>query len=788
MDTRLFRRISVILGGLFILGAACMEGAKAPSKSPNGALAPGASGDLGKKESGAFRVVFAGPQGEASEVSELSLVFSRPLRKLELAGAPPPPLSISPNTPGRWLWVGTHALHFVPETPHLLGSTRYVITVPAELRALDGATLGSAFHFDFTTPRPKLVDSEPSAGSRGLEPNTVFTLHFNQAIDADKFRSFTTLRAEHAGKAEALAFSVLRPDPSEPKRLEVRPARPLPLDARILLTTSEALTGLEGPLPVGAAIEIPVETYGPLSVVSVNCDRETPHGKCRPGGAWSLELSNAVTLKDLRRALSITPGVPLHFEDWTDESTPVSYLSIAAPFQAGRAYTIHVNGDLHDVHGQRLGKTYAEDLAIDDYFPAVEIGVTGALLDPRVATSLPIGSVNVPSYVLSSASLSAEDALRLSNESEPEQRWQLLRSLKSLQQRSVSPRAPTNRIGKESVDLGAILGDAKRGPLVLGVEYQRHPKDYRSPETFKIVKLTDLAITAKLSVDGSLVWVTRISNGEPVAKASLRVLGASGDHHYETDAQGIALIPARDFQPKLEEPGGDADSVLVAKSGDDWTYESVRDYLSPWRFSVPFDLSGKKQSYGLIFTERGIYRPGDDVQVKGIVRRELPSGKQNPAGDELELALYSPDAEEMQKQTVKLSRYGTFAAHLKVPETGHLGSWQVRAKSANEDCPLRVLRRFGVSAVGVQGGSRQRPTELRARRHRALDRTWRLPVRSAHGQGGRARYGVARTELLRGAARGGLCDDRCGVPRRSRRSLARLRSALFAEREARRAR
>jgi uncharacterized protein YfaS (alpha-2-macroglobulin family) len=706
--------MSVILGGLFILGAACMEGTKAPSKSPNGALAPGASGGLGKKESGAFRVVFAGPQGEASEVSEVSLVFSRPLRKLELAGALPPPLSISPNVPGRWLWVGTRALHFVPETPHLPGATQYVVTVPGDLRALDGTPLGAAFHFDFTTSRPKLVDSEPSAGARGLEPNTIFTLHFNQPIDPDKFHALSKLSAVHGGKTEALAFTAVRPDPSETKRLEVRPVRSLPIDAHITLTTADTLTGLEGPLPLGAAIEIPVETYGPLSVTSVNCDRETQHGKCRPGGAWSLELSNEVKLKDLKRALSITPAVPLHFENWTDESTPVSYLSIAAPFQAGSAYTIHLSGDLRDVHGQKLGKSYAEDLAIDDYFPAVEIGVTGALLDPRVATSVPIGSVNVKSYQLTSASLSAEDALRLSSENNPDQRWQLFQSLKNARKRSVAPGAPTNRISKEGLDLGSILGDARRGVVAIGVEYQRHPKDYRSPESFKIVKLTDLAITAKLSVDGSLVWVTRVSSGEPVAKASLRVLGISGDHRYETDAQGIALIPARDFQPKLDDPGGDADALIVAQSGNDWTYENVRNYLSPWRFSVPFDLSGKKKSYGLIFTERGIYRPGDQVQVKGIVRRELASGNENPAGEELELALYSPDAEETQKKTVKLSRFGTFAAELKVPETGHLGGWQIRATSSGDNA---IYESFDVSEyrpsefkVGVES---ERPSYVR---------------------------------------------------------------------------
>ncbi|HEY1534054.1 MAG TPA: hypothetical protein VGF76_08540, partial [Polyangiaceae bacterium] len=505
--------LSVILGGLFIFGAACMEGAKAPVKSANGALAPGAVSGSAKGGGGAFRVVFAGPQGEASEVSELSLVFSRPLRKLELAGAPPPALTVSPPIAGRWLWVGTHALHFVPETPHLPGATEYVVSAPAELRALDGATLGTAYQFKFSTPRLKLVDSMPGEGARSLEPNTIFTLHFNQAVDPERLRALAKLTAVYGGKTEALAFTVLRPDPSEPKRLELHPSRPLPIHAQLTLAVSETLTGLEGPLNMGTAIEVPVETYGPLTVNSVNCDRQTPHEQCSPGGAWSLELSNPVPLKDLKRALSITPPIALRFENWTDESTPVTYLSIAAPFQAGQKYTLSVSRDLRDVHGQTLGTSYAKALAIDDYFPAVEIGVQGKLLDSRAATAIPIGSVNVNHYVLSSAALTPENAFALEHETNLRQRFQFFQGLPQAHQQSVVPGTRLNHISKENLGLSTVLGATARGAVAIGVEYEHHPKDYRSLETFKIVKVTDLALTAKLSRDGSLVWVTRLSSG-----------------------------------------------------------------------------------------------------------------------------------------------------------------------------------------------------------------------------------------------------------------------------------
>src|SRR5262249_12628969 len=155
--------------------------------------------------------------------------------------------------------------------------------------------------------------------------------------------------------------------------------------------------------------------------------------------SWSLEMSNSVPLKDLKRALSITPAVPLRFENWTDDSTPVSYLSINAPFRAGTKYTLRLAADIKDVHGQSLGRAFAQDMATDDYFPAVELGVQGHLLDPRSASTVPVGSLNVTSYKLSTAALTAQDALALSNEDEPDKRWEVFRGLKQARVRSITP-------------------------------------------------------------------------------------------------------------------------------------------------------------------------------------------------------------------------------------------------------------------------------------------------------------------------------------------------------------
>ncbi|HMJ16320.1 MAG TPA: MG2 domain-containing protein, partial [Polyangiaceae bacterium] len=93
--------------------------------------------------------------------------------------------------------------------------------------------------------------------------------------------------------------------------------------------------------------------------------------------------------------------------------------------------------------------------------------------------------------------------------------------------------------------------------------------------------------------------------------------------------------------------------------------------------NVPVDVSGKQSSYGLLFTERGLYRPGDAVQVKGIVRVEQPSGNALPSARSLTLELHSPEGDLVGKQSLTLTRFGTFAASLKLPRSAELGSWSV---------------------------------------------------------------------------------------------------------------
>jgi hypothetical protein len=286
------RRSQVGLAVILLVIAACVQGSGGmPSVVPQGTLGLAAEERGGNGAHGPLRVVHAAPRGDAAQASQVSIVFDRPLRALELAGdETPPPVRIEPPVSGAWRWVGTRALLFAGESGRLKGATRYVVEVPRGVRALDGTALEQAYRFEFTTPRPALARANPDTGGEGVTPETLIDLWFNQAIDPDALARASKLSASRAGRDRQLKFRVTRPDAAAPKHLRVQPIGGLPVHSQIQFTIADDLKGLEGELVAGKTKTISFSTYGPLAVERIECPRESPQHRCTPGGGLGLVL------------------------------------------------------------------------------------------------------------------------------------------------------------------------------------------------------------------------------------------------------------------------------------------------------------------------------------------------------------------------------------------------------------------------------------------------------------------------------------------------------------------
>jgi len=297
------------------LGMACLQGNRPPEVAPRGTLGIGAGDEAAAVDTrGAFGVVFASPRGETLDPPEVSLVFNRPMRPLDLAGEESAsPATIEPAVPGRWGWVGTNALTFVPEK-HLPRATSFVVRVPAGTKALDGTALDKPFELRFSTAPPKITSVEPYDGASDLRPDAKFTLRFNQPVGIPEIERAVTLTAG----SEKRTFSVRRPDPENEQLAEIVPRAPLPLDTAIELT-AKGIGGTEGPMRSKEEATYSFTTYGPLSVKELPCDHDTPHGRCAPDGGIGIYLSNRVKLAELKKAVRFEPKIDVTWPSWLDD-------------------------------------------------------------------------------------------------------------------------------------------------------------------------------------------------------------------------------------------------------------------------------------------------------------------------------------------------------------------------------------------------------------------------------------------------------------------------------------
>ena len=211
----------------------------------------------------------------------------------------------------------------------------------------------------------------------------------------------------------------------------------------------------------------------------------------------------------------------------------------------------------------------------------------------------------------------------------------------------------------EAVDLGTYLED-RRGVFLLKVQgWDPATKDPTGPEDTRLILVSDLGVIAKRAADGSHdVFVQSIQTGAPSAGALVRVLGRNGLQvaTATTDATGRAWFPSLNELRREKTP-----VVFLVSAGRDSSflpYERYDRQLDVSRFDVGgVSETGEAQALGAyLFSDRGVYRPGDAMHVGVIVRKRDWSS--DFAGLPLQAEVIDPRGMVVKKQNLKLSSSG----------------------------------------------------------------------------------------------------------------------------------
>ncbi|RVU05944.1 alpha-2-macroglobulin [Novosphingobium umbonatum] len=467
------------------------------------------------------------------------------------------------------------------------------------------------------------------------------------------------------------------------------------------------------------------------------CSRANGNAACSPITAATLSFTSPVDRRmALAARLTLADGsvrLP-HVRDTDKSALEVDTIRFDGPFPALSRATLTLPADLHDLSGRRLSNAAR--------FP---LPVKFAAEPPLVKFAAPFGIIEASDPVLPVTVRAVEPALggkitsiagqstRLANDDAKIAAW--LRKLEEAENSDytkVNEGKPNERLINHTRDR-ALLGPASpTGPIkpislplpgkgrdfeVVGIPLAGrgfHIVEYASPVLGAALLgrpapryvatgalVTDMAVHFKWGRESSLVWVTSLSSGRPVAGALVRVSDSCTGRQMaqgSTDAHGLFSIG-----PVLPNPGiggGCKDSsdhpvmVSARANGDmSFTLSTWNEGISPYDFDLSF---GRDDSGEIIHTlfDRTLVRVGETLHFKHILRRKVGNGFAFAEGVKGNLVLRHMGSETSFTLPLSIGVAGFGEGAWKVPQGAPLGDYalefEVEGRSFATEQTFRV--------------------------------------------------------------------------------------------------
>lgn len=634
-------------------------------------------------ESGPLEVLRFAPEGDVPIAPFVNVTFNQPMVPLatlqELAQLDVP-VEISPDVPGTWKWLGTRTLSFEhdsEEIDRLPMATEYTVTVPAGTESATGSGLDEAISWTFRTPAPTVQTFLPNSSPQPRDP--LFFVSFDQRIDPDAVletvrvmaggEPFAVRMASEEEIAEDDRIANLAENSPESRWLAFRTERRLPTDTTINVDIGPGTPSAEGPLTTERAQSFSFQTYAALRVVEHQCG----YGNCPPLAPFMIRFNNPLDADafdpSLVQAEPEIPGFTVNVFGNT--------LSIEGATAGRTTYSITVDGALQDIFGQTLGESQTLEFVVGSANPMLSgPGNMYMTLDPSGDPVFTVYSMNYDRLRFRAYAVQPEDwsdylSYRQEfwrTDSPPEPPGQ------RVAERTVEVDGQPDELVETAIDLREALAqsgpDDSTGHLIVLVDVPtsiigRILGNNRSRNQLvqTWVQATQIGLDAVVDQTDMVAWANALQDGAPLAGVELSLYPT--DVSETTGADGTAVLP-------LSSQGA---SLLLARNGDDVAFLPQNEYdgRNGW---VRTPLTDELRWY--VTDDRQMYRPGEEVHIKGWLRR-IGGGQTGDVGLlegeglTLNYRVTGAQGNDITDGTVDVSATGGFDLAFSLPTNANLG-------------------------------------------------------------------------------------------------------------------
>ncbi|QQS33367.1 MAG: hypothetical protein IPM50_01945 [Acidobacteriota bacterium] len=688
-----------------------------------------------------LEVVRFSPEGEVSLAPDLSITFSQPMVAVtsQDEAAKYAPVEISPQVEGRWRWLGTRTLMFDTDKRFPM-ATKFTARVPAGTKSATGQVLQKDFSWTFTTPPPKAIQMFPNGGT--TRRNVLMFAAFDQAInpeavlrminatgggkrlalrlaaqaeiDADSTVSYYSKQA-HSGRW--LAFRAVNADGSTENAL--------PGDSQISVVIEKGTPSAEGSLTTSAPQSFGFRTFGPMKFVRAQCGWSNDRS-CSPFEQWQIQFSNSIDPSKFdKKLVKIEPAI----ED-ANIYPSGNYIYIQGTKKGKTAYRITVDGTLADIYGQELGTPASATINIGSAEAVMFAqGQQMLVVDPFGKPGFSIYSTNHRNAKVRMYKVGPDDwqafqqyvrYMNYDDGRKPAMPGRLVFD------KVIPIAAKPDEMVETNIELTSAL-DGGFGNVIVDIEPTVKRDQYDRTRIVKWIQATQIGLDAFVDSQELVAFVTELKTGKPITGVDLSIGPDKAAFSFDTSAQpeepgyltrawnwltSWGSSQADEFAA-ADEQGNRVSTETIETSQTDRTGEN-----GILRLPLPTTAASKGQNYlvarkgkdvaflpenadyywqdtgtwykrsesdslrWFVFDDRRIYKPKEEVAVKGYIRL-ITGGKFGDVqglGDAVSGFSWSvkdPRNNEIAKGEGNLNAFGAFDLKFKLPDNANLGNARI---------------------------------------------------------------------------------------------------------------
>ncbi len=606
------------------------------------------------------------PQGEVEQLTTFTIQFSENLAPLDKQGKwlDEEFVKFEPDIEGKFKWTSPSTLLFSPDFA-LKPIQDYSAKVTNKV--LFNSIYKSDFEtYEFSTKAFEVLKADffwARIPNRDYTLTVKSNIYFNYAVVPDQLRKYLEVFIDDE---EVKNYEIVSDQSAEVIAINFGEIKQADKNQRLEIKIKEGLNSVIGKSPLEDDREfdytLPAITKLAITGVSAGFNNST--------GWVEVLTTQTVDQKKLANYVSFDPPKQMRF--FVNENK----FRIEADIVNQNTVNLKIRKGLPGLYGGELEFDYEQVVSLVNLDPSIRFtDKKNKYLMLTGEKNLELNAVNVPGIDLEVEQVFKNNLVHFlarydyyydSYYDNFDYRFEAGTFGKTLYAEEIELNSNQNWLNKIDVNLDKVVNQRFKGIYVVNARSTERRWLYDS----KMVAVSNLGIIAKESANEIIVFVNSIDKALPVAGVEVSVISSNNQTLLNGITNEHGVIHFKDIKEATE---GFYARAITAELGDDFNYIDLREtYVETSRYDVGGITQYSENYSAFLYSERNLYRPGETVNLSGIVRDDkinlIPPMP-------VAVKVFTPTGKVFDEYKKTLNAEGSFEIKIDLPDYAQTGEY-----------------------------------------------------------------------------------------------------------------